>query len=242
MIVLIRHGQTTSNASGLLVGRSDPALTPLGERQARSLVPLLDGVRSVWSSPLRRARDTAALAIPGVDAEVRSAFIEVDYGALESQPIASVSTEQWREFEADHDVALGGGESLASVDARVRVELEALLHDRTSLLHDEHEHLAIVSHVSPIKAAAVWALGVAGAVAWRTRLDNGSLTTIAVRRSRPLLVNFNVVPVAPSLVQRDADRPKVEARPHEGQGVEEFVVAEDPRSESGSLGPVKDRP
>ena len=194
MIILIRHGQTTANASGLLVGRSDPELTKLGERQALSLAPLLDGVRSVWSSPLRRALDTAALAIPGLTAVVRPSFIEVDYGTLEGQPITSVSIEQWREFEADHEVALGGGESLASVDARVREELEVLLADRTSLLHDVHEHLAIVSHVSPVKSGAVWALGVDGAVAWRTRLDNGSLTTIAVRRSRPMLVNFNVVP------------------------------------------------
>ena len=195
MIILIRHGQTTANASGLLVGRSDPDLTKLGERQALSLAPLLDGVRSVWSSPLRRALDTAALAIPGVPAVVRPSFIEVDYGILEGETISSVSIEQWEEFEADHEVALGGGESLASVDARVREELEVLVRDRTSLMHDANEHLAIVSHVSPVKSAAVWALGVGGAVVWRTRLDNGSLTTIGIRRSRPMLVNFNVVPI-----------------------------------------------
>ena len=194
MIILIRHGQTTTNARQLLVGRTDPELTELGERQARALEPILDGVVEVWTSPLRRARTTAALALPHVDAQVRETFIEVDYGVLEGAPLSDVSLDQWRAFETDHDTRLGGGESLASVDARVHAELDALLADRASLLHDNRRHLAIVSHLSPIKSAMAWALGAPGSVAWRSRLDNGSLTTIATRRDTPALVHFNVVP------------------------------------------------
>jgi alpha-ribazole phosphatase len=195
VILLIRHGQTVTNARGLLVGRSDPELTELGERQARALRPLLNGVVSVWVSPLRRARDTAALALPHLEADVVEDFIEVDYGDLDGQPLSVVSAEQWRVFESDHEYALGGGESLASVDRRVHARLQSLLEDSESLLHSHHEHLAIVSHVSPIKSAAVWALGVAGATAWRTRLDNGSLTVIGVRDTSPALVRFNAVPL-----------------------------------------------
>jgi broad specificity phosphatase PhoE len=194
VIILIRHGQTTTNAQNLLVGRSDPELTALGERQARALRPLLEDVREVWSSPLRRARDTAALAIPHVEAIVRETFIEVDYGHLDGQPLSSITVDQWHAFETDHTVSFGDGESLAAVDTRVHAELDALLADSTSLLHAHDRHLAIVSHVSPIKSAMVWALGVAGSVAWRTRLDNGSITTIATRRDTPALVHFNLVP------------------------------------------------
>ncbi len=194
MIVLIRHGQTTTNAKGLLVGRSNPELTELGERQARALRPLLGGVQEVWTSPLERARATARLALPDVPLEVKETFIEVDYGDLEGEPISVVSAEQWEAFESDHELALGHGESLASVDARVHAELDKLLADTESLLYEAHKHLAIVSHVSPIKSATVWALGVSGSVAWRTRLDNGSITTIGARRGAPMLVHFNVVP------------------------------------------------
>jgi probable phosphoglycerate mutase len=194
VIVLIRHGQTTTNAKGLLVGRSNPELTELGERQARALRPLLGGVQEVWTSPLERARATARLALPDVPLEVKETFIEVDYGDLEGEPISVVSAEQWEAFESDHELALGHGESLASVDARVHAELDKLLADTESLLYEAHKHLAIVSHVSPIKSATVWALGVSGSVAWRTRLDNGSITTIGARRGAPMLVHFNVVP------------------------------------------------
>ena len=195
MIVLIRHGQTTSNADNLLVGRGDPALTDLGERQARALRPLLENVQEVWSSPLRRARDTAELAVPHVAASIRESFIEVDYGTLDGQPLSVVSYEQWRAFERDHALVFGGGESLADVDARVHAELDELLADESSLLHSKEHHLAIVSHVSPIKSAIVWALGVATSTVWRMQLNNGSLTTITTRRATPTLLHYNMVPL-----------------------------------------------
>ncbi len=194
VILLIRHGQTTSNAQRLLVGRSDPSLTELGEEQARALRPLLVQVTQVWTSPLQRARATAALAVPHLEPLVKDSFIEVDYGNLDGQPLSSVTGAQWRTFEDGHDVALGGGEALSAVDQRVHAELDALLADEQSLLHRHDAHLAIVSHVSPIKSAMVWALGVPGSVVWRTRLDNGSLTAITTRQGVPALVHFNLVP------------------------------------------------
>ena len=194
MIILVRHGQTVTNARRLLVGRSDPELTPLGERQARALQPLLADVSQVWSSPLQRALVTASIAVPNLAVTLKESFVEVDYGEFDGAPMAAVTPEQWKIFETDHRHALGGGESLASVDERVHAELDALLADESSLLYDNHHHLAIFSHVSPIKSATTWALGVAGSVAWRTRLDNGSITTIAVRGVTPALVHFNLIP------------------------------------------------
>lgn len=195
MILLIRHGQTTTNARRLLVGRGDPPLTELGERQARALRSLLDNVSEVWSSPLERARQTAALALPHLEPVIVESFIEVDYGSLDGEPLSVVSDEQWRQFEHDHTMAFGGGESLQSVDQRVHGALDAMCADSTSLLHCSDEHLAIVSHMSPIKSATGWALGVAGSVAWRMHLNNGSVTTITTRRSTPALLHFNVLPL-----------------------------------------------
>jgi probable phosphoglycerate mutase len=194
MIILIRHGQTTTNATGLLVGRSDSHLTELGERQARALVPYLEGVEEVWVSPLARARETAALALPELEPAVVESFIEVDYGDLDGQPVNEISPEQWREFQDGHALAFGGGESLAAVDKRVHAQLDALFDDESSLLHSTRRHLAIVSHVSPIKSAVVWALGASPSTTWRLRLENGSITTIGSRGTTPRLVRFNMVP------------------------------------------------
>ena len=194
MIILIRHGQTTSNARNLLVGRGNPELTELGRRQATALRTMLGDVAEVWTSPLQRARDTAALAVPHFDALVNDAFIEVDYGSLDGQSLNVISPEQWRSFERDHALTFGGGESLANVDARVHAQLDGLLADDSSLLHSRDRHLAIVSHVSPIKSAMVWALGVATSTVWRMQLSNGSMTTITTRMGTPALLHYNVVP------------------------------------------------
>ena len=194
VIVFIRHGQTTTNALGLLVGRGDPALTVLGERQARSLGDALESVHEVWTSPLSRARRTAELAWPHLTPFVREEFIEVDYGRWDGRPVSDVTGEKWRALEEQHDLAFDEGESLADVDRRVHGALDEVLGDDASYLHRAHEHLAIVSHVSPIKSALTWALGVAGSVAWRTRLDNASMTMISVRAGTPSLVHFNLVP------------------------------------------------
>ncbi|HWD97053.1 MAG TPA: histidine phosphatase family protein [Acidimicrobiales bacterium] len=195
MIYLIRHGQSTTNELGLLVGRSDPRLTELGQRQARALTPWLGNVDDVWVSPLVRARETAELALPEYAQTVRESFIEVDYGELDGTSLAEITTEHWRSFEFEHEHAFGGGESLADVDKRVHAELDGLLDDDSSLLHSSSRHLAIVSHVSPIKSAVTWALGVPGSTSWRMRLENGSMTVIGVRARGPQLIRYNVVPL-----------------------------------------------
>ncbi len=195
MIILIRHGQSTTNELGLLVGRSNPSLTEQGRDQARRLIPHLIDVREVWTSPLDRAYRTARLAVPTLDPIVKDSFIEVDYGSLDGQRLASITDEQWHDFEGNHERPLLDGESLTAVDARVYAELDALLADPDSLVHRNDEHLAIISHVSPIKSAVTWALGVHGSAAWRMRIDNGSMTSIATRRSTPSLIRANVMPL-----------------------------------------------
>ena len=63
-VILVRHGQSTSNVDPQVGGWQDPELTPLGKRQAEAiatrLTKLLDGREVViYSSHLRRARETA---------------------------------------------------------------------------------------------------------------------------------------------------------------------------------------
>jgi broad specificity phosphatase PhoE len=195
VIILVRHGQSTTNELGLLVGRGDPSLTELGQRQAQALAPWLAGVEELWVSPLARARETASIALPGLTQVVKESFIEVDYGDLDGTSVSQITTEHWRAFEVEHERAFGGGESLADVDKRVHAELDGLVDDDASLLHSPTSHLAIVSHVSPIKSAVTWALGVPGSTSWRMRLENASMTVVGARARKPQLIRFNVVPL-----------------------------------------------
>jgi len=195
VLILIRHGQSTANADGLLVGRLDVSLTDTGREQAAALAGTLDGVVAVRSSSLQRARDTALLAVPEIVAEIDDAFIEQDFGMYDGVRDKDVPGEVWRAFRESHEEPFGGGESLADVDARVHARLDQWHEDPSSLLHDPDRHVVVVSHVSPIKSAVAWALGVGGHVAWRLRLDNASVTTISARSGSPYLLSFNDVSI-----------------------------------------------
>jgi broad specificity phosphatase PhoE len=185
MILLIRHGQTAANAAGLLLGRDDPPLTDLGRRQAAASARALTGVTRVVTSPLHRARETAeAFRLP-VPIEVDDRWTELDYGVFDGRPAAEVPSETWRQWRRDASYAPPGGESLAALGVRVRDACEHLAGD------EGEGDVAVVSHVSPIKAAVAWALGVDDTVAWRMFLDVASISRVAIGAQGPSLRSYN---------------------------------------------------
>ena len=192
-LLLVRHGRTEANARGLLLGRADPALDALGRRQADAAAAALSSdrfgpVRTIVSSPLRRAVQTAEAIGEQVHAEVvlDERLIELDYGDWEGRPLTDVPAESWARWRADPTVGPPGGESLATLGARVRSACEQLSGELVG-----PAAVVVVSHVSPIKAAAAWALGVGDEVAWRTQLDNASISRVLVRSAGPALGLFN---------------------------------------------------
>ena len=186
MLVLVRHGQSELNAAGRLAGRLDTPLTELGVVQAKamsaSLADLGEPVE-VISSPLRRARDTAAAI--GLPVVVDERWIELDYGPYDGQLLGDVPAEMWARWRSDASYAPPGGESLAALGRRVREACEELLGDPDRLT-------VVVSHVSPIKAGVAWALGVGDEVAWRMFLAPASITMIGHGAAGPSLYAFNV--------------------------------------------------
>ena len=183
MILFARHGQTAPNRAGQLLGRADPPLTGQGEAQAARLAAAVAAMEPgvVFSSPLARARATAdAIAMRcGLPVVVDELLVEVDYGEWEGRSFTDFDADQLTRWRTDEAFAPPGGESLADVTARAAAFCERELDDRL---------VVAVSHVSPIKGATTWALGVGPLVAWRMRLDVASLTTIA---PGPTLLGFN---------------------------------------------------
>ncbi|HWC39740.1 MAG TPA: histidine phosphatase family protein [Acidimicrobiales bacterium] len=187
MILLVRHGQTAANAAGLLLGRSDPPLTDLGRRQAVASAKVLGGVTRVVTSPLRRARETADAFGAAVPVEVDERWTELDYGDFEGRPFNEVPSTTWQRWRSDATFTPPGGESLAVLGRRVRDACEHLAGDARSGGGD----VAVISHVSPIKAAVAWALAVEDTVAWRMFLDQASITRVAIGDHGPSLRSYN---------------------------------------------------
>jgi broad specificity phosphatase PhoE len=185
MLILVRHGQTQANAAGLLLGRADPPLNELGRRQARVLAETLPAPVRVISSPLARACETAAAF--GRHVEVDERWIEMDYGGLDGQPAAAVASDVWECWRRDLMFIPDGGESLAAVGARVREACTDLVAEADT------GDVVVVSHVSPIKAAVAWALGVSDEIAWRMFVRDASVARVAFGPTGPLLMSFNEV-------------------------------------------------
>jgi probable phosphoglycerate mutase len=89
----LRHGETETNAAGLVTGRLDVDLTARGRQQALAAAETLasEPITAIYVSPLRRARDTAEpiaarLRLP---LNVIEALSERKWGALEGRPRGS---------------------------------------------------------------------------------------------------------------------------------------------------------
>jgi broad specificity phosphatase PhoE len=193
VIVLVRHGRTDANARGLLLGRTDPALDDEGRLQAARLAAALgplDGARMV-TSPLARCRQTAEVIVGAhaheVPVTVDEAWIELDYGAFDGLGAGDVPADTWAAWRADAGWAPEGGESLAALGARVRSACKSLAEEA------RERDVVVVTHVSPVKAAVAWALGVGDEVAWRMWVGPASISRIGFAGSSPTLRSFNEV-------------------------------------------------
>ena len=87
-LIFIRHGSTTSNSDGVLHGRTDIPLAPLGLGQARRTaqrIASMGHVESMYSSPLQRALSTAReiSQVTGVEPVLEPKLSEFDFGDLE---------------------------------------------------------------------------------------------------------------------------------------------------------------
>lgn len=184
-LVVVRHGRTAANAAGLLLGRLDVDLGALGRRQAVALAAAVTAssgpIRTVVSSPLRRAVETAEAF--GLPVEVDERFIEVDYGDWDGRPLSEVPPEVWSEWRSDPHFSPTAGESLHGVAARV----DEACRDWAARAGDGS--VVVATHVSPVKAAVGWALG--ADVNWTSHVDPASITRIDVDGGRPRLRSFN---------------------------------------------------
>ncbi|WP_019204052.1 histidine phosphatase family protein [Tsukamurella sp. 1534] len=124
-LILLRHGQTASNAEGRMQGQLDTDLTELGRRQAAAAAAALADREPlvILSSDLRRARDTAdALgAATGVTVDTDPRLRETMLGDWQGMTHAEVDASmpgarlRWRDAP---EWAPPGGEARVDVAAR----------------------------------------------------------------------------------------------------------------------------
>jgi broad specificity phosphatase PhoE len=182
-IVLVRHGETDWNRDGRFQGHADPPLNDAGRAQARELAEQLatESLTALYTSPLRRAHETAhLLASPlGLDVRVSDALMEVDVGSWSGLTRAEIEARYPAGFQRWLDYGHGwdDGETYDQLGQRVAKGLR-----RIGEAHPD-ERVVAVTHGGPIRSALAVAESVPFAEARRSInvIGNCAVVRIAVR-------------------------------------------------------------
>lgn len=127
-VLLARHGETNDNREPIRVqGFVDTPLNETGRAQAAALAQRMAGagLRSLWSSDLSRARETAEIVgqAAGLEASLDERLREAYRGRWEGRRFIDIEREEpelyaaWR--RAGADFRFPGGESLLEQQQRV---------------------------------------------------------------------------------------------------------------------------
>lgn len=196
-VILLRHGRSTANTSGVLAGRTPGVgLDDHGRTQAEKLVDRLAELplAAVVTSPLQRCEETLAplLAARGLTATVEPDLAEVDYGDWTGRKLGDLGKEDlWKVVQAHPSAAVfPGGEGLAAMQARSvgAIRRHAA---RVGAEHGEKSLWVACSHGDVIKAAVADALGLHLDSFQRIVIDPCSVSVISYTPTRPFVVRVN---------------------------------------------------
>jgi alpha-ribazole phosphatase len=158
ILLIARHGQSDWNATRRWQGHADRPLTAKGREQAHALAARLAHIDldAVYSSDLRRARDTAAVVAEsqGLDFRELAELREVDVGSWAGLTRAEAE-ERFPEGFARWKSGYPGwddGESYEAMADRIIAAVKQIA------LEHEDERVLIVSHGGPIRAIHAAAL------------------------------------------------------------------------------------
>ena len=180
IVHLVRHG-AHALLSHVLAGRMpDVALSPEGVAQAEALSNRFAGrdVAAVVSSPIQRARETAAplAARLGRPVEIDVGWEEIDMGRWTGSAMDVLHADpDWQAWNRMRGLATcPGGEAMHQVQSRALLALQ-----RLRAAHGEAEVVA-VSHSDVIKAVLAGVLGWPLDHVHRLSIDPASISTVAL--------------------------------------------------------------
>jgi probable phosphomutase (TIGR03848 family) len=221
-VILVRHGRTTANASGVLAGRLPGVrLDDTGHEQVARTADRIAAVPvvGVVTSPQERCRQTAkaiAAAQPdgrdGAAARVRPVtergLAECDYGEWQGRTLRELGKEKlWQVVQRQPSAAaFPGGEAMVTMQHRA---VEAVRrHD--AAVEAEHGPGAVwvaVSHGDIIKAVLADALGMHLDLFQRINVDPASVSVVQYTPDRPYVLATNTHGGDLSWLARPAKRP-----------------------------------
>lgn len=195
-LLLLRHGRTTANSTGMLAGRTPVGLDETGVAQASAVGARLRGLplAAVVSSPLPRCLATLNLALPQAEPLIDADLTECGYGDWEGQPLKTLMKHPLWSVVQQHPtgVTFPGeqGESMAAMSARA-VTAARRWDARITAEHGPDALWLACSHGDVIKSIVADALGMHLDMFQRILIDPASITVIRYTTLRPFLLRLN---------------------------------------------------
>jgi broad specificity phosphatase PhoE len=191
-LILIRHGQTLWNVDKIYRGRSNVGLDEVGIGQAELLGKYLSnyGLEAIYSSPLKRALDTANTIAhyQEIDVQIAENLVDFDYGEWQCLPEREVKElypallNEWN--SNPHKVRIPGGESLEDVRRRaIKVVNDVISKCQGSAV--------LVSHRVVNKILICSLLGLDNSHFWSIKQDVGGITVFNYLDGRYVLTKHN---------------------------------------------------
>jgi broad specificity phosphatase PhoE len=190
-LILLRHGEPDEAVHERCYGRLDPSLSSRGREQMRQTWRLVNGeLAAIYSSPRRRALESAKLREPAVPAvTIDDRLREIDFGALEGLTYLDISLRYPKTYAEwmtrPTEVTFPGGKSFGGMNVRVRDALECFRRAHAG------NTVAIVSHGGVNRIALAGALDLDPRRIFRLAQSYACLNVIDYVDDEPLLRVMN---------------------------------------------------
>jgi probable phosphomutase (TIGR03848 family) len=191
-ICFVRHGQTPTTGK-VLPGRAPGLhLNEAGIAQAQGAgarLATLKSIAALYTSPLERARETAAeigKAI-GKRAVVERGLLECDFGEWTGRELVGLrKLPEWKTVEQSPSAfRFPGGESFLDMRARLAAAVERLV------ARHPGEMIVAVSHADPIKVVVTDAIGAPLDLLQRTVISTCSVSVVTYGAGPPRVLTVN---------------------------------------------------
>jgi alpha-ribazole phosphatase len=179
-IIIVRHGQTDWNREEVFRGQVEIKLNALGIKQAEAVARVIKNIKldAIYSSPLKRALDTAKIiaSYHNIEVKINEGLNDMNFGKWQGLSLQTVK-EKYKDLfkiwcDSPHLVKIPQGESLNGVQERVSNAFKQIISEYNQAT------IVIVSHRVVIKLLLCTILGLDSSNFWKIKQDPGSISIV----------------------------------------------------------------
>jgi broad specificity phosphatase PhoE len=194
---LIRHGETEWSLSGAHTSTTDIPLTEHGRQRAVELREFLDGKKfaAVFTSPMKRARETCDIAGYGDVAQVEPGLMEWNYGESEGKTTKEMREKYGPDWSVWSSSIVGGeavehvGERADGVIARALAAVVPAHDDET--VNGAPRAVALFAHAHILRILAARWIGLPAVGGRLFALGTGSVSVLGFERETRVVSKWN---------------------------------------------------